>query len=253
LPGDCMHYTYAHMEVCRLSPPARRGVRSRTSERASGGWSDERASERARAVITFYFKDGRGSFAILCRTSICLIYRNYTYTDPVRFCHNLYPEYRRTRPAVSFCVRVYGVSWRSDLSRSENWELSWRKWRVSWLAVVITKIQNWCLKRTRVLGVSSSAQSFIRSTILDYRWGFYLYTDCERKILVFVTTTMCYFNYDNYCYNVIILINIYISLSQIYNNWQPKVTIVIITIKMITVFKSIIFYMIIPKNYYKLL
>jgi len=102
-----MHYTYAHMEVCRLSLPARARARSR-SRRASGGWSGERA--RARAVITFYFKDGRGSFAILCRTSICLIYRNYTYTDPVRFCYNLYPEYRRTRPAVSSsCACIQGV------------------------------------------------------------------------------------------------------------------------------------------------
>jgi len=95
-----MYYMYAHMEA--LSP-----VAARASERVNGGTSSERASERARAVITFYFKDGRGSFAILCRTSICLIYRNYTYTDPVRFCHNLYPEYRRTRPAA--CVRAYRV------------------------------------------------------------------------------------------------------------------------------------------------
>lgn len=37
-----MYYTYAHMEVRRLSPPAG----SRASERANGGASDER--ERAR-------------------------------------------------------------------------------------------------------------------------------------------------------------------------------------------------------------
>lgn len=115
MPGDCMYYTYAHMEVRRLSPPAWCGgfASERASERVNGGASDER--ERERAVITFYFKDGRGSFAILCRTSICLIYRNYTYTDPVRFCHNLYPEYRRTRASDCFPC-VYTVSRDRSLS-----------------------------------------------------------------------------------------------------------------------------------------
>lgn len=116
-------YVRAHIEVCRLSLPAQRSARARARALAT----NERASERARAVITFYFKDGRGSFAILCRTSICLIYRNYTYTDPVRFCHNLYPEYRRTRPAVASCVRVYRVSWRSGLSRSGKLLVGLRK------------------------------------------------------------------------------------------------------------------------------
>jgi len=114
-----MYYTYTHMETRRLSTGATALASERASERTSER-TNERANERARAraVITFYFKDGRGSFAILCRTSICLIYRNYTYTDPVRFCHNLYPEYRRTRPAVFPCVRAYRVSWRFSLDRN---------------------------------------------------------------------------------------------------------------------------------------
>lgn len=102
-----MYYTCAHTRKARrLSPGALARARKRTC-----------------AVITFYFKDGRGSFAILCRTSICLIYRNYTYTDPVRFCHNLYPEYRRTRPAVfsAASVSVY-TGCPGDTSRMDRRE-----------------------------------------------------------------------------------------------------------------------------------
>lgn len=56
------------------------------------------AAARELTVITFsffffYFKDGSLSFAILCSTSIRLIYRYYTCNESARFCHNLY---RRT-------------------------------------------------------------------------------------------------------------------------------------------------------------
>ena len=54
------------------------------------------AAARELTVITFsfffffYFKDGSLSFAILCSTSIRLIYRYYTCNESARFCHNLY-------------------------------------------------------------------------------------------------------------------------------------------------------------------
>lgn len=180
----------------------RRGAacaRERASERAE----PDRASERERAVITFYFKDGRGSFAILCRTSICLIYRNYTYTDPVRFCHNLYPEYRRTRPAVSFCVRVYEVSWRSaPLNLRTESRVEENDGCCLWLSVVITNDSELMSQANQTLGVSSSAQSFIFSTmIFDHRWRFYLIST-ERKIF-HICNYMLLHNYDYYCYSVI--------------------------------------------------
>jgi len=42
-----MHYTYAHMEVCRLSLPARRARARVRDERAEA----DRASERERAQL----------------------------------------------------------------------------------------------------------------------------------------------------------------------------------------------------------
>lgn len=133
-----MYYTYTRTWKFADYLSSRRAL---SSERASA------ARARARAVITFYFKDGRGSFAILCRTSICLIYRNYTYTDPVRFCHNLYPEYRRIRvrlrSPVCVCACMHRVFSRWSLARalSRDHETTRESRREEWPVVSTSRRQ----------------------------------------------------------------------------------------------------------------
>ena len=78
---------HTHTHTHTLNSFLRTHVHIRTLRRAPSKLASELAA------LTFYFKDGSLSFAILCGTSIRLIYRRYTYN-----------EYPRDSAAIYICM-----------------------------------------------------------------------------------------------------------------------------------------------------